>query len=371
MRRGTIFLILFVVAAAIIVGVSQFLRNQPPVEVAIAVDPLGESWIRGAVDRFNASEPVVNATQRVRVSVNVMSDMTIWQGESRWTTEDHPAGWIPASSVSQRYASDSGIPFEILTPSLARTPLMWGGYSSRVNVTTGNGTTPLDWRSVVALADEEAWANLPGGETSWGFVKLAFPRPDQSIGGMGVLFSGAASFSNSADLSSGAVQSQDFRNWFQPVIVSVPNFSTLGADMSAVARGPSTVDIAILPESLWLNNLDGLARYDSTDPIRFSYPEYQFIFDFPLAVWDDQRTTEIERATLESLSNWLLSAAEQSQAATLGLRPAESDPATSAELFTKAEAYGVTRTLNAGQPIQPPSRTQAQGLIQWFIQQLR
>lgn len=366
MRRGTIFLILFVVIAGAIIGVSQFLRNQPAAEVTVAVDPLAETWVRGAIDRFNKSEPVVNATQRVRVVVNVVSDMDVWQGQSRWTPENHPAGWIAASTVSLRYAQDGGIPFEIVTPSLAKTCLLWGGYTSRVNAATSNGTLPLDWQAVVALADGEAWANVPGGDEDWGFVKLAFPRPDQSVGGMGVLLSSAASFNN----STGTIQSQDFRNWLAPVILSVPNFSTLGADMSAVARGPSTVDIAILPESLWLNNLQGLARYDSTDPIRFSYPEFQFIFDFPLAIWSDQKTTDVQRAAIQALSDWLLTE-EQTEAEKAGLRPAQGELSQGAKLFTDAQAYGVSAICNESETFQVPSRTQMQGLIQWFIQQLR
>ena len=48
MRRGTIFLILFIVIVAGIIGLSTFLQNQPPVEITVAVNPLAEEWVREA-----------------------------------------------------------------------------------------------------------------------------------------------------------------------------------------------------------------------------------------------------------------------------------------------------------------------------------
>ncbi len=93
MRRGTIFVIIFILLAAGIVGASLFLRSQPPLEITVAVNPLAESWVRAAVDAYNASEPVVNATRRVIYRVTAVDDLTVWSDEvsRQWTETDHPA----------------------------------------------------------------------------------------------------------------------------------------------------------------------------------------------------------------------------------------------------------------------------------------
>jgi hypothetical protein len=251
----------------------------------------------------------------------------------------------------------------VLAESLARTPLVWGGYASRVNVATNDGAQSFDWETVQRVAEEASWSAV-GGETSWQFVKLAFGRADQSMSGLAALFSGAAAFSDSAAIS-GVTGANDFRNWMEPIIASVPNFQTLGADpAAAMARGPSTVEIALLPESLWLLNLNGLT---DEEPIVFSYPVYQFLLDFPLAVWNDNTTaTDNERAAVTALSGWLLRSSEQNSLAQYGLRPAQSDPASTAILFAQAVDFGIQLQPDLTQIIQAPPRTEAQSLVQWF-----
>jgi hypothetical protein len=295
MRRGTVFLLLFILFVAGVIGISQFLRTQPPLSITVAVDPLAVDWVREAANRFNASNPLVNGTQRVQVEVSVVGDMDVWEGESNWTTQNHPNGWIPSSSVSLSYAQNANVPMQLVADSTARTLLVWGGYASRVNIITENGTSPFDWDTVQRAAEAESWEKL-GGDRNWGFVKLAFPIPDSTMTGLAALFSGAANFNNTADLSGGATRGTEFYDWLTPIIASVPNFQTLGADVAkTVARGPSTVEIALLPESQWLLNLSAMT---SNEPIILSYPAYDFVFDFPVARWDDLQTTDTERAAV-------------------------------------------------------------------------
>ncbi len=365
MRRGTIIVIVFILVAGAIVGASQFLRSQPPLEFTVAVNPLAAEWVRAAVNNFNASEPLINATQRIQFSVTVTDDLPVWQGSLSWTPESHPAAWIPATSTSVTYFSDR---YTVLTSSLARTPLVWGGYASRVDVLTDNGAELLDWESVQRIADAEAWSAV-GGDSRWQFVKLAFGRADQSMSGLAALFSGAAAFSDTAAIS-GVTRDEAFRSWMEPIIASVPNFQTLGADpAAAMARGPSSVEIAFLPESQWLLNLNGLT---DDEPIIFSYPAYQFLLDFPLAVWNDNTTaTENERAAVTALSTWLLSQSEQAAVVQYGLRPAEGDPASTATLFAQAVDYGIQLQPDLTQTVTAPPRTEAQGLVQWFTNTVR
>lgn len=362
MRRGTIILIIFVLVVGAVIGVSQFLQRQPPVEFSVAVHPLAAGWARDAINAFNADTvaSLVNGTQRVQFSIQEIEDLSVWQDTPDWDNEDHPAAWLPAASVSVGYSTL----YDVVAPSVARTPLVWGGYDSRVQVAVNNAGQALDWDAVQAVAAAEAWSNLDGGEASWRFFKFAFPRADQTMSGLGVLFSSAAHFHDAVDISGAATRSADFREWLTPVIDSVPNFQTLGADpAAAMARGPSTVEIAMLPESLWLRNLGGLTGHE---PVVFTYPAYQFMLDFPLAEWNGP-VSDLERAAVQALRAWLTDPTQQAKTVTYGLRPAASEPGTDAALFTAAEPYGIMLTPDFGQPVTAPTRSETQGLVQWFV----
>lgn len=368
MRRGTIIFILFILIAGAVVGASVFLRSQPPVELTLAVNPLIADWAREAVNSYNNTQPVVNSTQRVQFNLMVTDDLTVWQGDAGWTAENHPAAWIPAASASVNYAEN----YTVSVPSVARTPLIWGGYGSRVDVATDGGAEPLDWAAVQQVAAAESWASV-GGSRNWNFVKLALPRADQSISGLGALFSGAASFHADADTAGDATRAADFRNWMTPIIASVPNFQTLGANpAAAMARGPSTAEIALLPESQWLMSLNGLV---SNEPVVFSYPAYPFMLDFPLATWSRAQTANpkaaIERAAADDLAEWLLDEARQAALMAEGLRPAQGEPDADAVLFQAGAAYGIQLAPNFSQLVTAPSRNEAQSLVQWFSQLLR
>jgi hypothetical protein len=361
MRRGTVILFVFVLVAAVVVGASLFLQRQPPAQFTLVVNPLAADWARAAVARFNDSAPLVNATQRVQFSVTTLDDLAVWQDTPGWTAADRPAAWLPALSAAVDYSAR----FTVLIPSLARTPLVWGAYQSRADVATGDGAQPLDWDAVQAAAAAESWAALDGGSRDWRFVKLAFPRPDQSMTGLAALFTAAADYANAASVTGSALRDSTFRAWLEPVIASVPNFQTLGADpAAAMARGPSTVEIALLPESLWLNNLRGLT---GSEPVVFAYPQFQLMLDFPLAGWASAAdVSDTERAAVLALGEWL--AAPQQQAALLdhGLRPAQAEPDASAALFAAAAPYGILYEPDYGQAVLTPSRTDALSLIQWF-----
>jgi hypothetical protein len=360
MKPGTIIVILFVLAAAVVVGVSQLMRSQPPAEFTVVVNPLAEDWLREAVTRFNDSQPVVSATQRIQFNITVMEDLSIWQTGAGFTPENHPAAWIPSSSTAVHYSER----YHLLVPSLARTPLVWGGYSSRVNVATNQGALPLDWEVVQRVAASPNWASI-GGQASWQFPKLAFPSANMTMSGLGVLFSAAADYADSASISGDATRTSGFRTWLQPVIESVPNFQTLGTDpAAAMARGPSNAEMALLPENLWLNNLRGLTD-EAGDSFVFSYPAYQFVLDFPLAAWNAP-LNEIEPLAVQALADWLALPAQQSAAVAKGLRPSAGEPDETAALFAAASAYGIVLEPDYGTAVQPPSRTEASALVQWF-----
>ncbi|MDX1994580.1 MAG: substrate-binding domain-containing protein [bacterium] len=363
MRRGTLVIVVFVLLAAVIVGVSLFFRNQPPVQITIAVDPLAESWLRIMQREFNASDTRLANSRRVQVNLTVVNDLDVWRSPS-WNTQNHPDGWLPSSTAAVTYANaELNNVLQTIQPSTGRTLLIWGGYASRVNALTEDGTMALDWERVITAAGVRQWTSL-GGESRWGNLKLAFPLADRTAAGLAVLFSGAAAVADNPALTGGNTRSTEFQQDMQTVIDSVPNFNTIGADVAAfTARGLASVDIAIGPESQWLQNLSAITRNEA---VMFSYPEYTFVFDFPLAAWQDANTPAETREAVEAFGAWLMQPEQQRAASRFGLRPAEGTPMEADDLFVGADQYGIQRNPALLNIVQPPDRSAAQSLIQWF-----
>jgi hypothetical protein len=362
MRRGSIFVILFVLVAIGVVAASQFLRSQPPLEVRIAVSPLAEAWARAAADRFNATTPLVNGTQPVAIRIQVQDEVAVWRASPPlWSNAQHPTGWMPAMSASLDYAREARLPYQAVASSTAQTLLVWGTFESRAAVESAG--TALDWAQAQAIAAAERWDALPGGRADWGFVKFAFSAPENAIGGVGVLLSGAGSYAQSAALTPDTVTNQGLRDWLLPVLASVPNFNTLGQDpAAALTRGPSVGEIALLPESQWLTNLSGIRARES---IRLSYPAYPFVFDFPLAVWSDSTTPAAERQAVELFAQWLLQPAQQTDALRYGLRPASGAIVIASGLFSADIDAGINLAPDLTQRIQPPNRDAVLRLLAW------
>ncbi|MCC6803511.1 MAG: hypothetical protein IT319_11560 [Anaerolineae bacterium] len=365
MRRGTIIVLVFVVLAGAVIAASQFLRSQPPLEITVAVSPLAETWLRSAVEAFNASDPIVNTTRRVHVTVNTVDDLSVWsdEGQRAWAAQ-HPTAWIPASSASIAYANR--LPLETVAPSLAQTMLVWGGFSDRVDALTDDGARPLDWAEIVRAADAGTWAAVAADHAAWGNIKLAFTRPNGSTGGLAVLFSGAGAFADDPVVSGATVVSNDFHAWMQGILLSVPNYNTLGASVAKTlaSRGISVGEIALLPESEWLTNLSGNLT-NASNPIRLSYPAYQFVFDFPLARWGELTTDE--DAAVEALHQYLLGQNPEAY----GLRPVSGAPAPTARLWLDAEPFGAQLAPDLTLAAEPPPRAEVQRMLVWVSNVVR
>lgn len=364
-RRSLIILGIFILVVVGIIVASQIISNQPPIEITLAVDPLAEAWVRQVVTEFNDENILVNNTRRVRISIITISDMDVWRGDgsNEWTPEDHPDMWIASHSATLGYARNANIPMQTLSGSTARTVLVWGGHRDRVDVLTNNGATSLDWGDVVQATGVESWEAL-GGQSSWQFVDLAFALPDRTMAGLAVLLSGASAFNETPMLDTNAVRNNALFDWLQSVISSVPNFNTIGDDVGAFfARSSASADIALTVESHWLTNLDSILR---DGDITLSYPEYPFVFDFPLAQWEDDFVSGDVRAGIRAFNDFLLNSESQNATVDFGLRPANSNPDSSASLFTAGEAYGIQLSPMLDNPIQPPSANDVQILLQQF-----
>jgi hypothetical protein len=354
MRRGTFVLLIFLLIVAAIVGVSFFLRSQPPLDVRVVVNPLAEAWLRDAAASFNAANPTVNSTQSIRVIIEPLDEAAIALGESsRWAEQNHADGWIPAAAFALEYGRAQGLPMETLVPSVAQTPLMWGGFSSLVEQATSGGAQPLDWPAV-----NEAIASQP--------IRLAFRSPAATIDGFAVLLSGAAAQAESTVITRDTLREPAARAWLETAIQAVPNTATLGASaaQAMAARGPSVGGLALLPESEWLNNLRG-QLISANDPVRFAYPEYTVVFAFPCAAWSGdlaQDARAADRVTaVTSFCDYLLTPAQQANAARFGLRPAGGtlDP-DAAAVFSAAAPYGILLDPPLANVVETPRRSDAQ-----------
>jgi hypothetical protein len=184
-------------------------------------------------------------------------------------------------------------------------------------------------------------------------------RLARSAGWRRSLFSGAAAFQTDPAVSGATVVSNEFHEWMEPILRSVPNYNTLGTSIAQTmaARGVTDGAIALLPESEWINNLGG--NLVGVNPLRLSYPEYQFVFDFPLARW--QGLTADENAAVDAFAAWLLGQHPED----FGLRGADGTLPETARLFADAESYGAQLTPDVTQAITPPPRPDTQRLLVW------
>jgi hypothetical protein len=363
MRRGTIIVVVFIVIAAAIIGISQFLRAQPPYPVTIAVSPLAFGWVNEAAARFNAAENITASGQRIAVSITPLDDLDVLSGASRWSADARPDGWLPAADFAVDQAAER-YPLARVRPSTARTVLMWGAFADRADALTGNGVRALDWADVQRIADGGRWSAIGAGSPAWGNFTFAMPRPNRAISGYAALLSAAGAFGGSREVTP-TLSNPAFRTAFENVIASVPSFSTLGSAPAAAiaARGASVGEVALLAESEWLVSLTNeLIRSDN--PIRFTYPAYNVTFTFPLARWDD---ASVPRDTADAITRFgahLLSSAEQGHAQSFGLRPATGEAL--GTRFAQAAAFGVRVPLPALNEVIPPSRTSFTGLTTWL-----
>jgi hypothetical protein len=362
MSRTTVILALFVVLIGAIIGVSQFLTNQPPLELTVAVNPMVEDWLADVVQEFNQSDTLVNGTTRVQVKLTTVADNAIWNSESSWSTTAHPDVWIPADPASINYLS-SNIPFEVVADSVATTPLVWGGFESRVMVLSPDGI--LDWDVVAAAmaTDDGNWSSL-GGERSWGYLKLAYPRPTNDIAGLAVLYSGAGYFTDSTTLDRQRLLQSDFNDWMQTIVDAVPSFNTLGSDPAATmaSRGTSVAEVALLPEVIWLQNLDGL---QGNDPIMLSYPSTGYNFTFPLAMWEDNNTSDTMKAAVNAFADYVTGDA-QAQAVAYGLRPIDGIGGDAGALFGAGVDAGIMLDPPTNAVVTAPDKNTTETLLERF-----
>lgn len=280
MRRGTIFVILFIAIVGVILGVSALLQSQPPIDVRIVASPLLRSWLEESIASLNATRPLVGTpSQRVTYRVVEYSDdYAIWSAEGQRAfaaRQPLPQVWMPALSASVQYAETLG--YRINSPSVARTLLVWGAFRDRAQAVTGVGSdaVPLDWEEVRRVVTADRWAAVPRGFESWGTVNLGFSNPARTIVGIASSFSAVGHFGNTTQLTGSVLDSSEVRTGLRAVFASVSSYATFGTSVvtTMASRGTSVADIGMATESEWLMNLTG--QLASINPITLHYPASQ------------------------------------------------------------------------------------------------
>ena len=322
------------------------------ITLRVAVSPLGAGWIEAAAQAYNSERPRVNG-RAVEVRVTRQDSLPVWDSPGTWSVLDHPAVWIPALAQSVEYANEVGMEFVVRQPSLASTVMLWGAPADRAQVLSAQ-FGQVNWAAVQQASAEAEWANI-GGQADWRFVTPGFAQPDRYTSGIAALLIATAGFHGQAELDAALLDDPALIDWLKPVFESVPSFSSLGAypAKEIATRGTSVADVALLPESEWLVNFQGLES--KVGPLSFVYPAYQVWFEFPFAVWDGADMTEEERAAADDWLDFLVGDTQQQQAAAFGLRNTIGIP-TDTALFDAASLAGVSASRPAGATIQMPSR---------------
>lgn len=350
-----------------VLGVRNPFVDTSPIEVRLIVAPGAADWVSDAAERFDErlnSRPIT-------IRVIEQDGLEVYTQLSSDSLRPAPSAWIAeggftldlanlAARLSSRQDAFAG------EGSVARSVLMWGGFSDRiaaVDVRFGG----LTWSALrEAAIAPNGWASL-GGRSEWGFFKLVLPDPRKSSEGLAALLSAAAEFHGKSDLAASDLTDTRFQQWAQALVDAVPNFANFGSEpgKALAVRGPSAGDAGLLLESDWVSALEGLSKWQ---PV-LRYAPTTVAFDFPFAVWvgldatgggaqapsgqsggSSQREAEQQAARL--FRDFLLRDEQQRRAEAFGLRPASGNAVNGdGSLFAQWTALGVQPGLPATAPI--------------------
>jgi ABC-type Fe3+ transport system substrate-binding protein len=250
---------------------------------------------------------------------------------------------------------------------LAISLLAWGIYQSRAEVLEAK-YGEISWNTIhdAALAPG-GWAEL-GGESDWGFFKLAISNPRKNISGLQAMVAAAGEYFGKTNISVEDVTDPEFQQWLGEIMGSMSDLSGGTYTVADLALfGYTTGDAGQLLESDLLVNMYGIqTRW--ADPLSIVYPEYVTWFDFPFTVWMGPETTALEKNAALEFERYLLSAENQQKALAYGLRPANPEVPVTGEgsLFDQWAAQGVLSVVPRTTAMRPPDRDVLQALLRWF-----
>ena len=333
-------------------------------------------WIQEAAHDFNAEQHTLEG-HLIQVIVTPMDGLTAKGRYEREEMDPLPTAWIPDNRylvelVNAAYKERLGRDVfltdgEYRARPLAISLLAWGIYDSRADVLE-SGFGEISWHTIhdAAMAPG-GWGEL-GGESEWGYFKLAISNPRKNISGLAAMVAAAGEYYTKTNITVEDVTNPEFQAWLGEIMSSMSDLSGGTYTVADLALfGYTTGDAGQLLESDLLVNMQGIqTRW--ADPLRIVYPEYVTWFDFPFTVWMGPETSALEKNAALEFQKYLLSEEVQKKALAYGLRPANPEFPITGEgsLFDQWADQGVLGIVPRTTAMRSPDRDVLQALLRWF-----
>jgi len=333
-------------------------------------------WIQEAANQFNAEKHTLEG-QLIHVTVTPMDGLTAKGHYDRDEMNPLPTAWIPESrylvelvnaAQNERLGRDVFLTDgEYRAKPLAISLLAWGVYDSRAKVLEAK-YGQLSWQAIHdAAMTAGGWAEL-GGQSDWGYFKLAISNPRKNVSGLAAMVAAAGEYFKKTNITVDDVTNPDFQKWLGEIMSSMSDLSGGSYTVNDLALfGYTTGDAGQLLESDLLVNMQGIqTRW--ADPLSIAYPEYVTWFDFPFSVWMGSETTALQKNAALEFEKYLLTEEIQKKALAYGLRPANPNVLVTGEgsLFDQWAGQGVLGIVPRTTAMRSPDRDVLQALLRWF-----
>ena len=357
-------------------GPGELVAEDDTLEVnVVAALPVAD-WVQDAARKFNEEQHTLEG-HPIHITITPMDGLVAKGRYEQEGMEPLPTAWIPDSRylvelVNAVYKERLGRDVfltdgEYRARPLATSLLTWGIYDSRAGVLE-EGLGEISWNTIhdAAIAPG-GWSEL-GGESDWGYFKLAIPSPRKNVSGLQAMVAAAGEYYGKTSISVEDVTDPEFQAWLGEIMSSMSDLSGgtyTAADLALF--GYTTGDAGLLLESDLLVNMQGLqTRW--AEPMRIVYPEYVTWFDFPFTVWMGPETSALEKNAALEFEKYMLSEGIQREALAYGLRPA--NPAVvvneGSSLFVQWADQGVLGVVPRTTAMRYPDRDVLQALLRWF-----
>jgi hypothetical protein len=322
-----------------------------PVEIEIEIADELEPWIEASIERFEQQNP------RIRVKVTPRGSFDAVQ--RILDGRDRPTVWSPGDSVvsvqlAEAWKAKHGTELFPTTGDdewqpLALSPLVVVAWKDRAEQLLRASHGQLSWRTIHdVLASPRGWASI-GAPASWGALKPVHGDPTLSNSGLQTLVAIALEYYDKRELAPADIEDQTFQRRLRELEDGVIEFPDRSRTvMDELARwGPSWYDLAVVPESVAINQLAATER--QWGELRVMYPRTTIWSDHPVVVLDGDWVSAPQRAAGRQLVAFLRSPEVQATTVQYGLRPADAsiqlgvDDAESP--FARMASRGFSRTL--------------------------
>ena len=345
-------------------------------EVQIVSAAAVADWVQEAANQFNAEKHALEG-HPIHVSITPMDGLTAKGHYDRDEMDPLPTAWIPESrylvelvnaAQKERLGRDVFLTDgEYRAKPLAISLLAWGVYDSRAKVLEAK-YGELSWQTIHdAAMTPGGWAEL-GGQSDWGYFKLAISNPRKNVSGLEAMVAAAGEYFKKTNITVDDVTNAEFQTWLGEIMSSMSDLSGGSYTVNDLALfGYTTGDAGQLLESDLLVNMQGIqTRW--ADPLRIAYPEYVTWFDFPFSVWMGSETTALQKNAALEFEKYLLTEEIQKKALAYGLRPANSNVLVTGEgsLFDQWAGQGVVSVVPRTTAMRSPDRDVLQALLRWF-----